>query len=82
MINKGDMNEVISALFQLLETYRTLVETEEETDKVFKHIVDQNPSSMEEMVRLPMTYGVIRFRLTRESLRRHVQFGRELQEAN
>lgn len=51
MIDKGDMNE-------LLETYRGLVETEEATDKVFKHLVDTHPTSMEEMVKLPMAFGV------------------------
>ena len=35
-----------------------MVETEEATDKVFKQIVDKNPESMEEMVKLPMAYGV------------------------
>jgi hypothetical protein len=51
MINKGDMNE-------LLETYKGLVETEEATDRVFKHLVDIHPESMEELVKLPMAFGV------------------------
>lgn len=52
MINKGDMNE-------LLETYKGLVETEETTDRVFKQLVDMNPESMEEMIKLPMAFGVV-----------------------
>ena len=51
MINKGDMNE-------LLDTYRSLVDTEDLTDRVFKQLVDLHPESLQDLLRLPMAFGV------------------------
>ena len=66
VINKGDMNE-------LLDTYRGLVETEEQTDRVFKEVVDSQPQSMEDMLKMPMQFGVEKCKAL-ENFRQHVQF--------
>ena len=62
----------------MLETYRNLVETEEETDRVFKQIVDAKQGEMQELLKLPQFYGVSK--VQPEKSRRDLQFCGELEE--